>query len=129
MLPQSGSYFKYFKNSCRLVGICERHQEATLVHLLILWENDKHRENFHFPEFQLQSCHGCRVMTRNVETENAPQNNLVVSHRMRECRDAVLGFRCAWVEFENSVGYKWFSKLAGAQKNIPRILECICTLR
>ena len=129
LLPTNDPYFKYFENLCWLARICGRQQAVILVYLLIPWENDGHRWNFYFPKFQLRGCHGCRVMTRNVETENAPQNNLVISHRMRECRDAVLGFQCAWVEFENSAGYKWFSKLSGAQKNIPRVLECICTFR
>ena len=97
MRHSNESYFKYLKNFCRLVGICGHHQAATFVYLLILWENDGHRENFHFPEFQLRGCHGCRVMTRNVQAYNAPQNNFVISHRTLECREAVLGFQCAWV--------------------------------
>ena len=97
MLPPNDSYLKYLENLCWLAGICGRHQAVILVYLLIPWENDGHRGNFYCPKFQLRGCHGCRVMARNVETENAPQNNLVISHRMRECRDAALGFQCAWV--------------------------------
>ena len=79
LLLTNDPYSKYFENLCWLARICGRHQAVILVYLLIPWENDGHRWNFYSPKFQLRGCHGCSVMTRNVETYNAPQNNLAIS--------------------------------------------------
>ena len=76
--PKATLILNILEESCRLAGVCGRHEAATLLYLLILWENDERRANFHFPKFQLRGCHGCRVVTRNVKTYNPLHKNLAI---------------------------------------------------